>query len=177
MPGLGACGRGCAPVPSMPYGGEDCLSAAPVLLVLPVLPVLSVAEGSEVEGSEVEGSGAEGNEVNGPCEGTSSCGAETPQSSFPRHAGAKPRRRKNHDTGSSIKNVEDDRQRRKSKDPGSPIGAGDDGRLDARSEPGMTEGWIIDRGLSLTLFSVSNRFLSCLRFSFKVLLRVMSRTS
>ena len=25
---LGACGRGCAPVPSMPYGGEDCLSAA-----------------------------------------------------------------------------------------------------------------------------------------------------
>ena len=31
------------------YGGEDCLSAAPVLpvlLVLPVLPVLSEAEGS-----------------------------------------------------------------------------------------------------------------------------------
>ncbi len=27
----GACGRGCAPVPSIPYGGEDCLSAALVL--------------------------------------------------------------------------------------------------------------------------------------------------
>ena len=36
----GACGRGCAPVPSIPYEGEDCLSAAPVL------PVLSGAEGS-----------------------------------------------------------------------------------------------------------------------------------
>ena len=138
----------------MPYGGEDCLSAALVLLVLSVadgsvvegsvakelsisdrlptknrfftafrmttfgfswgprpgatgfgsfcrnkmacpelallaLLVLSEVEGSEVEGSEVEGSEAEGsgaegneaegNEVNGPCEGTSSCGGETPQ--------------------------------------------------------------------------------------------------
>ncbi len=39
----------------------------------PVLPVLSGAEGS----------GAEGNEVNGPCEGTSSCGGETPHKQSP----------------------------------------------------------------------------------------------
>ena len=42
-PHPGACGRGCAPVPQILYEGEDCLSEA---LVLPVLLVLSEAEGS-----------------------------------------------------------------------------------------------------------------------------------
>ncbi len=149
----------------MPFGGEDCLSAAivlpvlPVLLVLPVLPVLSVVEGSVAEGSVAKElsisdrlptknrfftafrmttfgfsggprPGATGfgsfcrnkmacpelalNEVNGPCEGTSSCGAETPQSSSPRRAGATPRK-----TKAKI--------------------------LDPRSRSGMTEGWMPDQ--------------------------------
>ena len=55
MPPPGASGLGCAPVPQIPYGGEDCLSEALVLPVLPVLPVLSEAEGSEAEGSGAEG--------------------------------------------------------------------------------------------------------------------------
>ena len=58
-------------------------------------------------------------------EGTSSCGAETPQSSSPRRAGTTPRK-----TKAKI--------------------------LDPRSESGMTEGWIPDRGLSLT-FLIEDR--------------------
>ena len=84
--------------------------------------------------------------MNGPCEGTSSCGAETPQD--------------------------------KSKNPGSPIplsvipdlirnpvsfactneprAKDKSTTLDPRSESGMTEGWIPDRGLSLT-FLIEDR--------------------
>ncbi len=53
------------------FRGEDCLSAAPVL---PVLLVLSVAEGSVVEGSVVEGSEAEGSGAEGS--GAEGSGAE-----------------------------------------------------------------------------------------------------
>ena len=94
-PHPGACGRGCAPGPKILFGGEDCLSEAS-------------------SAAQVIGTGAKapswGHDrapmVLGPF-------AETKEpvlslSKEPRRAGAKPRM-KNKNPGSSIKNVEDDR--------------------------------------------------------------------
>ena len=109
----GACGRGCAPVPSIPYGGEDCLSAAPVLSVAKELSIsdrlptknrfFTAFRMTTFGFSWGPRPGANGfgsfcrNKRTSSCGGEtpqsspSSCGAETPQSSSLRRAGAKPR--------------------------------------------------------------------------------------
>ncbi len=69
-----ACGRGCAPVPSMPYGGEDCLSAASSAAHTPGTGAQAPPLGGHARAPLVLGSFAETKE--------------------PRRAGPKPRRRK-----------------------------------------------------------------------------------
>ncbi len=72
----GACGRGCAPVPSLPYGGEDCLSEAS-------------------SAAHTTGTGAQAPPLGGHARALMVLGpfAET---KGPRRAGAKPRKKKPH---------------------------------------------------------------------------------
>ncbi len=67
----GACGRGCAPVPSIPYGGEDCLSAASSAAHTPGTGAQAPPWGPR-PGATGFGSFCRNKR-------TSSCGGETPQ--------------------------------------------------------------------------------------------------
>ena len=91
----GACGRGCAPVPSIPYGGEDCLSAASSAAHTPGTgaqePPGGHARAPLVLGPFAETKGPRRAGAKPRSTPPSSCGAETPQSSSLRRAGAKPR--------------------------------------------------------------------------------------
>ena len=83
-PCLGACGRGCAPVPQILMWGEDCLSEASSA-------ALTTGTGAKVP----EGPRPGANGFGSFCRNkrTSSCGDETPRP-FPRRVGTKPHKEK-----------------------------------------------------------------------------------